>query len=398
VGETLTIRNFGPIKDMTFEFGKVNVLIGEQATGKSTVVKVLAMCRYFSYITNFDYFEKEGTAFSWGLFSWGLDEYVEEETYIEYSCHHYNIIGLAVKPTYDPWVEKEIQERTYEIQIKYEAKSEEFKKLILDLKSINKESESFSFDEIPVTFFQNNVAPIMDYPIYLPVERGLQSLFSLGKSSIQNFSDALFQQLAKIDSAIRRFKDETEIQPLKVYYKNIEGRSYVRKVDSENYYSLSNGASGYQIAIPVVLIVKFYNQIKKKRKTFLIEEPELSIFPEAQQSLINFLIESVNVHHNSLWLTTHSPYTLSSINNLIYAFVAGKVNAEATSKVIAPKYWLNPDDVSTYMLLPDGTCEDIFDRKEALIDTARIDSISAILNRKFDELIDIELSVTDENN
>ena len=48
--EKLIIQNFGPIKHIELDLGIVNVLIGEQATGKSTVAKLLAVCRYFSFI------------------------------------------------------------------------------------------------------------------------------------------------------------------------------------------------------------------------------------------------------------------------------------------------------------------------------------------------------------
>ncbi|GEM_PF-2578551 len=33
--ETLTVKNFGPIREALLELGKVTVLIGEQASGKS---------------------------------------------------------------------------------------------------------------------------------------------------------------------------------------------------------------------------------------------------------------------------------------------------------------------------------------------------------------------------
>jgi predicted ATPase len=42
MGETLTIQNFGPIVNMTLELRVVNILIGDQGTGKSTVAKLLA--------------------------------------------------------------------------------------------------------------------------------------------------------------------------------------------------------------------------------------------------------------------------------------------------------------------------------------------------------------------
>ena len=39
--EKLTIRNFGPIENVTLNLKTVTVLIGDQGTGKSTIAKVM---------------------------------------------------------------------------------------------------------------------------------------------------------------------------------------------------------------------------------------------------------------------------------------------------------------------------------------------------------------------
>src|SRR5213075_138050 len=134
---------------------------------------------------------------------------------------------------------------------------------------------------IPTSFFQNEVAAVIDNPFYLPAERGLQSIFSLGKSSIQNISDALFNQLASLDQIARLFKDAISIEALDIDYRNENGQGLIKKAKETEYYSLYNGASGYQSTIPVILLIKYYNQIKRKKKTFIIEGPELSLFPTA---------------------------------------------------------------------------------------------------------------------
>ena len=387
--ETLTIRNFGPIKDVTIDIRKVTVLIGEQGTGKSTIVKLLNICRYFSFITDFDYFEKERNAFSFGLLSINLMEYINENTYLHYSCKHYSIEGITAKIKYDPTLGHDEHLFNYELKVNLEPKSDEFKKLLADLKKIHGGEEYFSLSETPVSFFQNNVAKVMDNPFYLPAERGLQSIFSLGKSSIQNLSDTLFNQLAKLDNISRRFNEETEIRPLGIFYKNVNGSGLVKKRESNSYYSLSGGASDYQSTIPVVLAIKYYSQIRKKSKTFFIEEPELHLFPNAQSLLVDYIVEHTNVYGHSMLVTTHSPYILASLNNLMSAHNAGRLDKKDTSKVIPEKCWLNPDEVSAYML-HNGTCEDIMDRDENMIKAEKIDGISGILNEQFDKLLGIE--------
>src|SRR5580700_1409912 len=95
--EKLVIKNFGAIKHIELELSKFNILIGEQATGKSTVAKVLAVCRYFSYII-----EEMGTvpyddvqsSFSKGLEAWGISKYIYQNSYIFYSCKDYSLTTL----------------------------------------------------------------------------------------------------------------------------------------------------------------------------------------------------------------------------------------------------------------------------------------------------------------
>ena len=93
--EKLIIKNFGPIKSVDLDLGKITVLIGEQATGKSTVAKVLAVCRYFSYIVNFSDKQNEldkftnNLQFSNGLKDWGINDYLKKDSEIIYENHLY---------------------------------------------------------------------------------------------------------------------------------------------------------------------------------------------------------------------------------------------------------------------------------------------------------------------
>ena len=44
------------------------------------------------------------------------------------------------------------------------------------------------------------------------------------------------------------------------------------------------------------------------------------------------------------------------------------------------------------MMLPNGECESIID-KEGLIKTEKLDSVSVVLNKEFNEIFDIELAI-----
>lgn len=400
MSEKLIIRNFGPIKDIELELKKFNVIIGENATGKSTVAKVLAVCKYFSYIKGTNVIEAQNrSCFLRGLVSWGLEEFLKDDSYIYYECKDYSI---EVK-------NENIEKNKYPLTTfipTLKPLSKEFKSLLNELDKIMPSQENPDSTRLmwtaPTSFFQNDVAAVLDNPFYLPTERGLQSIFSLGKSSIQNISDSLFNQFANLDLIAKNFKNETIIEPLRISYKNIDGRGYIKKDNEEKFYSLYNGASGYQSGIPVVLVIKYYNDLRKKKKTFLIEEPELNLFPSAQKELINYLIQDGINNGNTFLLTTHSPYILTSLNNLMYAFEIGQKEPEEANKIINKNYWINPKEVSAYRLLSDGTSgktsKNIISSDEdgTLIRAEEIDEVSTQLNKEFDKLISLEIQNADK--
>ena len=105
--ERLVIENFGPIKSIDLNLGKMTILIGEQATGKSTVAKVLAVCRYFSYII--ERFENNDSYFSIGLENWGISEYIKNSV-IKYFSEHYDLICESMLGNFDPWIDKGLNE------------------------------------------------------------------------------------------------------------------------------------------------------------------------------------------------------------------------------------------------------------------------------------------------
>lgn len=402
MSEKLIIKNFGPIKHIELELKKFNVLIGEQATGKSTVAKVLAVCRYFSYILEGN--NPLESPFGQGLINWGLTEFVQQESFISYQCKHYSFTAQRLKVTLeddsDLEYKKYIEDEFPLFKSTLKPLSKEFDYLLTELNKLNPKSQSSDPAvqylissqnwNIPTSFYQNEVANVLDNPFYFPAERGLQSIFSLGKSSIQNISDSLFNQFAQLDQIARLFKKDTVIEPLNITYKNVEGKGFVRKNNEEKFYSLYNAATGYQSTIPVVLVIKYYNEIRKKNKTFIIEEPELNLFPAVQQKLLEYVVDKGINYGNTVLLTTHSPYTLTVLNNLMYAYQVGQDDSGKTNAIIEKKYWLNPDDVSAYKLLANGTCENIIDEDIRQIKTEAIDEISEVISDKWHELVDVK--------
>ena len=84
----------------------------------------------------------------------------------------------------------------------------------------------------------------------------------------------------------------------------------------------------------------------------------------------------------------------------MYAYEIGQRYNNEVSEVIKKEYWVNPEDVTAYRLLNNGTCKSIMSKSEdgTLIRAEEIDEISKKINKEFNELINIEIKYTSEVN
>lgn len=413
--EKLIIKNFGPIKSVDLDLGKITVLIGEQATGKSTIAKVLSICRYFSYIVNVeDNSEKENEYlynlyFIEGLKRWGLENYVSENSYIFYENLDYIFEfknGFVVKEKPMITFSGKIIEKYKNTGTRIKSKSKKFKGLIKQLEDLRDDEfkrptdseykgKAYIYYWYPnENFFRLNVKKVMNNPLFIPVERGFQSI-SVSKDSL--LSDATIDELAKINRIVRGYESDVSIKPLGVVLRNQNGLTTIRKEDEEDFYYLHQGASGYQSTIPFYLAIKYNNDLKVNiGRTFIVEEPELNLFPKAQKKLVEFFAESVTNFDNQFLLPTHSPYILSSLSNLIYAHKIGTSRDGMFEKeienIIPKESWIDVKDISVYNL-ENGYAEDLVDVDECIINLEYIDSVSKFLNSDFDKILEVDIAL-----
>ncbi len=110
---------------------------------------------------------------------------------------------------------------------------------------------------------------------------------------------------------------------------------------------LYNASSSIKQLAPLLLYLRYR---AKENDLLIIDEPEMNLHPESQAKFLEVLGMLVNAGVNVL-LTTHSPYFLSHLNNL----VSGKTGDEKTLKEQAKSLYLKDeraflalDDVSAY--------------------------------------------------
>lgn len=393
--EKLVIKNFGPIKSVDLDLGKMTVLIGEQASGKSTIAKVLAICRFFSYLVDDSSFSAANYQSSFvrnALKDWGLDGFENDNSYISYSNLDYSVEIISEK------VENDKAHSFYAFYPKLKGISDQFKNLIIEYKKLKPERNSkfgiYADWQIPHSFLTNDVKNVMDNPLFIPTERGLQSIFSIGKRGLENLNDRLYEQLAALNGLSANFKNETAIEPLDIQYKYENGQGKFKGGKDSSYFNLTQGASGYQSTIPIVLAIKFYNEVEKRKRIFIVEEPEQNLFPNTQKKLVEFFAESINKFHNQIILPTHSPYILTTLSNLIYAHkigtaAKGKYEQEVDT-IISKKSWIDVNDLSVYYL-NDGNASNMVNTGSCIINLDELDEVSNVINREFDDLLDIEI-------
>ena len=368
---------------MELDLRKVNVLVGDQGTGKSTVAKVLSIIKgsaqlllgkMVQKINGIESTEEELSSIKNERFSikffillkqYDLNNYISDMTYIFFENAHF-ICKLKNKEIY------------FEVQ------------------KINEEEE---------------IKKDTSLNYFIPAHRESYIL-------LRNSYPAILLANAKLPQLLNQFGQQFNNYRTELKYfdlKNIIGVDY-RYIDGSDLIVLESGAvisfeeSSSAVNSVVPMLVVFLGIISDMSQDnyriyynhncpfITIEEPELNCYPETQKKLLEFLIEKIkfkdyqkpNEYYANLLLTTHSPYILTSLNNLMYAYNVGKENYEKTDKIIPSKYWLNPKDVSIFKLI-DGKSESIMDEELKQIKVEEIDEISEILSNQWHQMAEFNL-------
>ncbi len=161
---------------------------------------------------------------------------------------------------------------------------------------------------------------------------------------------------------------------------------------------LGQTSHGIQSIVPLWIVFNYF--VAEYNRDFLvIEEPELNLFPSAQVRLINSLIEKMKLKDGSVVLTTHSPYILSVIDNLILANEINRKAKKGKKKITAAKIknlipsmaLIDFNEVSSYFFDNNGHVSDIRDERNRLVGGERIEDASNETSYIFMELSNLSL-------
>lgn len=421
--EKIVINKLGPVTSCELEINDFMVFTGPQASGKSTIAKSIFFFKNVKNLLliqiNKRFLDKDETIElstknrlireirsnflqTFGS-TWCMDRHMFMEYYFADSV--YIKINLKDDPQSPNYIWIELGEKLADFIDSYDKIKTEDLLNDYNCGKIKKDIDAF---------FGNG-----EEVIYIPAGRSMMTLFSSQlmfmysvmnddqKRSLdyctQNYLERIMQLKPSFsDSVETLIKNKLELTDIKIdkqnlkqcadlmkqilhgEYRNVNGEERLQ-IEKNRYVKINFASSGQQEAVWILNVV-FYYLLNNKKTYFIIEEPESHLFPNAQKLITEFISLAKN-GGNRVLLTTHSPYILGTINNLLYANrISKKVDTDLLKKIINPLKWMEFEKISAYYV-EHGVINTCVDKEAEAVDNAVIDGASDEINTDYEEMV-----------
>lgn len=424
MAERLIIDNFAGIKHAEIDLKPINIFIGEHATGKSVVAKLVYLFRetVVSYLDqkqteNLDSFPFLGRQILPQFRGILPFQYLGNDDFkLTFFYNQTNKIEIFRKNTesskircqnIEPWSLNELYYYYNELISKFKqnlAANEDFElaDVLANIRAKIEAKKRFRerFKDILV----------FDQQSFIPASRTLFShtnnihfsdpFLMACKDEFRKAKDYFSEKPKKYEKTTIDFNDLKEhfIKILRGTLKMISEEEVIAHNDGRDV-ALPYLSSGQQDAL--LLLYVLYHQTNMPTlhqfASIYIEEPESHVFPSTHKDYVELIIQLSNTMFKinkilHFTITTHSPYILTSFNNLMQAgqlAKEGKIDKEKLAKIVPKELWLDPENVGAY-LFKDGGCESIIDSETGLINAEAIDEVSTQTAIQFEKLLDLE--------
>lgn len=403
--ERITIENFGGIKKADIPLNKINIFIGPQASGKSVIAKSIYFLKEFPDKVKMAFWENETKTDI-------LNEL--KETFIKYFPN-------AEQGNLFPFVRIQNGEDEFSFKFSHDNKwtyknPTAYDNFIMSsneiISQVNPKDPYYlaSLKNQKANDFFEKTSLKPTKLIFIPAGR---LFFANLHNNIFSFLDSgisvdpfivkfgTYYQLVKADEQLsitqgKSPKMEGYQDLIKGEYKNDIKEDFIMHQDGRKV-NIPYASSGQQEMLPLIMVLKYLqNQEKPNDTVIIIEEPEAHLFPSAQKKIVELIASTFNSNPDrniQFVITTHSPYILTSFNNLIQAGQLGESLPESSidklNAVVPKNQQLHLRDIAAYSVA-DGSVTDIIDKENNLIDAKIIDQVSNDIAIQFDQLLDLQ--------
>ena len=420
--QKLTITNLGPVSNCSIEIKDFLVFTGPQASGKSTIAKSIFL---FNNIKNilFSIYRKQltakplfnasnlETAFAKEVqraflqsFGIGIDSKAYGTVCYDYDNDSSIVIsyeastdGVSVVVSFDDAIKQGLKKLEQLITADDKRDADKVRNLIYtDIFASDMDVVYIPAGRSMLTVLSsqiNYLYSVMDDRIRAMIDyctqQFMENVLLLKDYFNKSYDSMLKQTMEMVDYEIDVDKAKLAMVMMRVIlggeYRAVNGEE--RLYYGEDYVKINYASSGQQEVVWIVNML-FYYMLGKRKTFFIIEEPESHLFPETQKAVVE-LISLVKNESNKALITTHSPYVLGSVNNLLYAHHISNGSNDVAIEAVIPKHlWLSFDALGAYYL-ENGKPMDITVKDFEDIDHDVIDGVSGVLNEDYEKLMDI---------
>ena len=340
---TIEIRNIGPIKEVPeITLNSVNVFMGPQSSGKSTIAKIISYCTWVEKDVAtgqpLSYYEEKGR-FKKLLESFHkIKDYFRADSYIHYTSDTVEIVWENGACQLQ-WVDRFAYRRS---KISY-IPSERNMVILPEARRVelgNTNVRSFLFDWFTACEKCTDL-PILNLGVnYHYVEAKEEDHIRGGEGDSKY--DVL---LSNASSGLQ------SLTPLLVMIEYLTKWVYEEKTPSYEHAQREKAFLTLYKELPSDLLAELSQQLYETHNSqFIIEEPEMNLFPETQRDLVYHLLNKcLEREGNRLTITTHSPYILYALNNCMMAgLVYDKMDEKSKGRLKCGTSKISPSDVSIY--------------------------------------------------
>lgn len=376
----LIIKNIGPIKDVDINLNKVNVIIGPQSSGKSTINKIACYCAWvekkISLDQSFEYFLKDDNFLNNLIRFHKFESYLREGSQIIFESDiikiTYNYQDKA--PSLD-WVDKSKYKRS---KLSYIPAERNIISMISDWKEVtlpDNNIRSFMSDwniarKLHKADSSVNI-PTLDLKYYYDEDKETDYIMNKDGSQTPLMSASSgIQSYIPLHILVDFFTDwiynNQEPQSVTSQEKDLHIFSRIREdifsefnIDSKKFNNIlvkAKSLNEHERTISSAFFDKFRCYITNNSTKLYIEEPELSLFPSVQKEVLYYLIHSIQKRtDDTITITTHSPYILYALNNCLMGWlIKDNVPSEIAQSLESYNSWIDPNLVSVWQIKDGG--------------------------------------------